>query len=340
MTSFYNDYNELCHPAVLKDMVGYCGEKNVGYSEDYHVKNAVSYLKRDLGDESVDIHFVHGGTIVNVLGLLIGLNRFEGVVSADTGHIVNTENGSIEAVGLQIIQTKNRDGKVTVEGIKKALHDHSHEYCVEPKLVYISNATELGTIYKKAELEELSTFCKKNSLYMFMDGARIGTALGSRNNDLTMRDLTKYFDVFSIGGTKNGMLLGEALVIVNPDLKKGTRKLIKQRGALLAKGYIYGIQFETMFKDGLFYKIARHASDMAVELTKVFKSRGVELVADAEANLVFAKLSGNQIEKLSRTIHFQVGDQIGDNLFNTRFATTWATTMEDIDAVDKAFKGM
>lgn len=336
MTSFFNDYDELCHPKILENLAKFNGIKYKGYSDDEHVKLAIKYLKRDLKNNNVDIHFVHGGTIVNVLGIILSLRRFEGVLSCDTGHIVNTENGSIESTGHQIIQVRNKDGKVTVEELKKAMDCHSKEYCVSIKLVYISNATELGTVYTRNEIEELSTFCKSNGLYLFMDGARIGTALSSSNSDLKMEDLTKYFDIFSIGGTKNGMLMGEALVIVNNDLKLEARKIIKQKGALLAKGYFFGIQFWTMFEDGLYYRLANHAVEMAKKLSSVFERHKVFLEHSQESNLVFVKMPKELADKLLREVSFEIVHDFCEEMCLTRFATTWNTKEEDICNLEKA----
>lgn len=337
MINFLNDYDEICHTKILENLSKFNGEKYPGYSTDVHTKNAIDYLKRDLKNDGLDIHFVHGGTIVNVLGLLISLNRYEGIVSCDTGHIVNTENGSIEAVGQQIIQVPNIDGKITVENIQKAIENHSEEYCVEIKVVYISNATEKGTIYSKAEIETLSKFCKQNNLYLFMDGARIGTAMACEESDLKMEDLSKYFDVFSIGGTKNGMLFGEALIIVNDDLKKGIRKIIKQRGALLAKGFLYGIQFETMFEDGLYYENAKKAVNSANRIANIFLENGFELASKQQSNLVFPIVSDEFYNMLSKEVIFEHHLREGEKNI-LRFATTWNTSSKDIDELEIIIK--
>lgn len=336
MISFYNDYNELAHPKIMEDLVKFQGEKNVGYSEDYHVATAVKYIKNHLNRQDVDIHFIHGGTLTNIMGLMAMLARHEGVIAADTGHIVGHENGSIEAIGAQIVQVPNKDGKVTVEEVEKALYNNRHEWSVDLKVVYISNATELGTIYTKEELKALHDCCQENDLYLFIDGARMGTAITSYRSDVNLSDVCKYADVFSIGGTKNGMLLGEALVIVNDKFKPSFRRILKQRGGLLAKGYLMGIQFETMFKTNLYFDLASHANLMAEYLAYKLEEKGVELYKRQESNLVFAILSKEQIEKVSGEFKIEVNEAYDDSHMIVRLAMTWATKREEIEAFIEA----
>lgn len=336
MISFYNDYNELAHPKIMEDLMKFQGEKNVGYSEDYHVATAVKYIKNHLKRDDVDIHFIHGGTLTNIMGLMTMLKRHEGVIAADTGHIVGHENGSIEAIGTQIVQVPNQDGKVTVEEIEKALYNNRHEWSVDLKVVYISNATELGTIYTKKELKALHESCQENDLYLFIDGARMGTAITSYRSDLDLSDICEYSDVFSIGGTKNGMLMGEALVIVNDQFKPSFRRILKQRGGLLAKGYLMGIQFETMFKTSLYFELAQHANLMAEYMAYKLEEKGVDLYKRQESNLVFAILSKEQIARTSEEFKIEVNEDFDKDHKIVRLAMTWATKREEVEAFIEA----
>lgn len=333
MISFYNDYNELAHPQILEDLMKLQDQINVGYGNDQHVLNAIEYVKKHIGRNDVDVHFIHGGTITNVIGLKTMLQSYEGVISCDTGHIIGHENGAIEAVGHQTVQVPNVNGKLTVENIKKALEAHSKEYSVKLKVVYISNATEFGTVYKKHELEAIHNFCKENDLYIYMDGARMATAMSSDYNDMTLNDIAKYCDVFTIGGTKNGMLMGEALVITNPEFSKGIRRTIKQRGALLAKGYLLGIQFETMFKENLYFELSDTAIEMAKYLRDKLNEMGIRLAFEQESNLVFPILSEDLAHDLASDFMFEIMDKVAENSRITRFVTRYSTTKEDIDAL-------
>jgi len=339
MISFFNDYNELAHPRVLENLTKHQAEPNIGYGNDPHYLNAIKYIKKEIGREDIDIHFIHGGTMVNLIAIKAMLQSYQGVISVDTGHIIGHENGAIEATGHQIFQVPPVNGKITVEAIDKALKTNSKEYSVKLKVVYISNASEIGTIYGKNELKEISDFCKKNDLYIYMDGARLGSALASEHTDLTLADLTEYTDIFTIGGTKNGLLMGEAMVIVNREFSKGIRRIIKQRGAMLAKGFLLGMQFETMFKDGLYFSIAKDAVDMAKYLAETFESNGIELAAKQESNLVFALIPADQARELANNFMFEMNETLEDGRVVTRFVTKWSTTKEEIDKLAEALKG-
>ncbi|MFM1525622.1 MULTISPECIES: threonine aldolase family protein [Helcococcus] len=340
MISFLNDYNEVSHPKILEDLQKYQNEKFCGYSKDELVNEAISIIKDNLQNQDVEIHFVHGGTIANVIGLMMSVNRHESVISVNTGHIVNTENASIEAVGHQIVLVNENNGKMTVNEIEKALKSHSHEYNSKPKVVYISNATELGTVYTRSELEELHNYCSEYNLYLFMDGARIANAIMSKYSDLEFSDLPKYLDAFTIGGTKNGFMFGEALVFVNDSLKDiYARMVIKQRGALLAKGFLFGIQFKSMFENGLFFKIAKNAVDMAQKLVSVFEKYNIPIIYRAEANLIFVELTKELHEELSEKFIYQYDDVDGKRGI-CRFVTTWNTNESEIVELDRVLEGL
>lgn len=338
MISFLNDYNELCHPKILEDMLRLQAEPNPGYGNDQHCEKAISYLKKEMGDKDVDIHFVHGGTMANILAIKSILRPYQGVVSCESGHILGHENGSIEASGHQIIQVENVNGKVTIDALSKALSANSHEYSVEPKLVYISNATEFGSVYTLEELKALRDFCNSQGLYIYMDGARLATALASDLASYKMADLVDLVDIFTIGGTKNGFLFGEALVFTNKELSQGFRKLLKQRGAMLAKGFALGMQFESMFEDGLYFRLAEDSINLAKKLAKIFEDKGISLYSAQESNLVFPILSKSQIEKLSKDFYFEVMDELPEGKALTRFVLRYVNTQEDLEKLDEALK--
>lgn len=335
MISFYNDYNEIGHPELINEFVKLQDEKFVGYSMDRECDKAKSILKKKLDDENLHIHFIHAGTMANILGLLFSTKRYESVIAANTGHIINTENGAIEATGLQVIQVPETNGKVTVDGIEFVMGSHSPEYSSKPAVVYISNATELGTVYTKKELEDLHNCCKKNGLYLFMDGARIGSAIESKKSDLEFSDLPKLTDIFTIGGNKNGFIFGEALIIANEDLKHNyERKLIKQKGALLAKGFLLGIQFRKMFEENLFFDNAKHAVNMANRLSKIFTDNSIDLVSETESNLVFVNLPIKLHEKLEKKYKYEPMS-FSERHVKCRFVCTWNTKEEELNTFEE-----
>ena len=274
MYSFMNDYSEGAHPRILELLVQSNFEQNPGYGEDLHSEKAKKYIKNLIQKENVDIHFIPGGTQTNLLVISSFLRPHQCVIAADTGHINVHETGAIEATGHKVVAMPCTDGKLTSATIQVALDYHKDEHMVQPKMVYISNSTELGTIYSKAELSDINNICRQNGLILFLDGARMGSALTCRENDLELGDIAQLVDVFYIGGTKNGALLGEALVICNADLKKDFRYLIKQRGGLMAKGFVVGMQFEALFQDNLYFELASHANRMAEQIATVIKECG------------------------------------------------------------------
>lgn len=335
MISFLNDYNELAHPRILEDMLKIQSRPYVGYGEDELCESATRYIKKALNNNQVDIHFIHGGTAANIVAIQSGLRSFDAVISCDTGHIVGHENGAIEALGHQIIQLPNKDGKLDVDLLKKALEDHKEEYSVNPGLVYISNVSELGTVYRKKELEALSLFCKENALYLYMDGARLATALASEYCDYEFKDLVKYFDIFSIGGTKNGFMFGEALVVVNPELKAFMRKIIKQKGSMLAKGFALGSQFETMFKDGLYFELGAKAISQAKKLGQVFEENSVKLYKRQESNLVFPIFSKDLAKELQKDFLFEKIQDLDEDNTVYRFVARYMTSEDDISLLNQ-----
>lgn len=325
MYSLKNDYSEGAHLRILNALIETNLEQTDGYSTDYHTEKAIELLKKKMDCEDVDIHLLVGGTQVNLTAISAFLRPHQATIGADTSHINCHETGAIEATGHKVITIKTDDGKLTPNLIQTVVDTHTDEHMVQPKLVYISNSTELGTLYKKSELEELHKCCKKNSLLLYLDGARLGSALVSEENDLTLTDIAKLVDAFYIGGTKNGALFGEALVICNNALKEDFRYFIKQKGGLFAKGRLLGIQFEELFKDDLYFDIARHANKMAMLLKNALKEKGYKFLTNSFSNQQFPILPNDMIEKLSRKYSFNIERVIDNNNTAIRLVTSWAT---------------
>jgi threonine aldolase len=325
MYSFKNDYSEGAHPKILKALVDTNLEQVEGYGEDVYSLKAVQYIKKHIGRDDVDVHLLSGGTQTNLTVISAFLRPHEAAVAASTGHILVHETGAIEATGHKIISMPSKDGKLTPAHIKAALDAHTDEHMVKPKLVYISNSTEIGSIYYKKELEDISSFCRDNSLILFMDGARLGSALASNENDLKLSDLAELLDAFYIGGTKNGALLGEALVICNNSLKADFRFHMKQKGALLAKGRLIGIQFLELFKDDLYFKAAEHANRMASYLSEGLSGEGFGFLTHSPSNQIFPILPNTIIDELLKHYAFYVWDKVDENNSAIRLVTSWAT---------------
>ncbi len=332
MYSFRNDYSETAHPRILQAMVDTNMSQPEGYGYDEHSKNAIAYMKEKLQRDDVDIHFVSGGTQANLLAIAGALRPFEGVICTDKAHIHTHEAGSIEATGHKLLVEFSADGKLTVDMIKHALKVNSAEETPCPKLVYISNATELGTVYTKAELAALYNCCQENKLYLFIDGARIGSALAWEGSGMTMAEYPAVCDAFYIGGTKNGALMGEALVIVNDELKAGFRRNMKQRGAILAKGKVLGIQFEELFKDDLFMQLATHANKMADKLRGGIAACGHGFLVETQSNQLFPIFPNNVLQTLEKEFVAPAWDvEIDDSHTCVRMVTSWATDEVQVD---------
>ena len=263
MYSFQNDYSEGAHPNILRALETINYHQNNSYGLDEHCDNARDKIQEALENYGVDIHFITGGTLTNLTFLSHALRPYEAVISADTGHINTHETGAIEASGHKVLSIPCTDGKLTADLIRPVLKQHENEHWVEPRLVYISLPTELGTVYTKEELEKLYQFCKRHNLYLYIDGARLAMALAVEETQLTLKDLPDLCDAFYIGGTKNGAMFGEALILVNDDLKDHFRFNMKQRGAILAKGWMIGVQFEELFQDNLYLELGKRSVALA-----------------------------------------------------------------------------
>lgn len=331
MISFMNDYSEGAHPKVLELLIKSNLEQNIGYGEDLHSDRAKQLIKQQLHRDDVDIHFIAGGTQTNLLVISSFLRPHQCVITVETGHINVHETGAIEATGHKVLTVQGVEGKLTPEAIKKAIVYHDNEHMVQPKMVYLSNTTELGTIYSKKELTAIHELCKEMGLLLFLDGARLASALTCRSNDLTMEDITQLVDVFYIGGTKNGALLGEALVICNHKLKEDFRYLIKQRGAMMAKGFVIGIQFEALFEGELYYELGKHANRMAEQIADTLIQCGYQFYAPTYSNQLFPILPNSVLELMEKRFRFMIQEKLSDNKSAIRFVTSWATTKENVE---------
>ncbi len=338
MYSFVNDYSEGAHPKVLDLLMKSNLEQNNGYGTDVHCDRAKEHIKKHLEKDDVDIHFIPGGTQTNLLVISAFLRPHQCVIAADTAHINVHETGAVEATGHKVVTIAAPDGKLTPSAILSALNYHRDEHMVQPKMVYISDSTELGTIYTKAELTAIQSICKENGLYLFLDGARLASALTCRTNDLTLADIAQLTDVFYIGGTKNGALLGEALVICNDGLKEDFRYLIKQRGAMMAKGFVMGNQFEALFQEDLYFELGAHANRMAERIADAIERAGYRFYTTPCSNQLFPVLPYQILDKLSGQFKFEVQKEMKEFTV-VRFVTSWATTQESVDALCSFFLG-
>ena len=330
MINFRNDYSDICYPEILDYIKENLDQINPGYGVDDHSKNAEKLIKEKLEDENVDIYFIHGGTGANILGASVGMLPQESIISATTGHIEDQEAGAIEACGIKIETIPTKDGKITKKLLEEKYKSFTNEHHTVPRKVYISNTTEVGTLYSKKDLEELYDFCKKHDLYLFMDGARLAHAMANEKSDLKFKDLTKLCDIFYFGGTKNGLMFGEVLVIVNDNLKKNFRNLQKQKGAMLAKGFVTGIMFERLFQDDLYIKGAKKAYKMAEKLAKGFEEKGYKLAYEFNSNQVFVEISKEDIKKWEEFAYFEVGEK-REYKFVARFVTTYKSKEKEIE---------
>ena len=337
MILFHNDYSEGCHQAVLDHLIRTNMEQTPGYSEDCYCAAAADKIRRLCGREDLGIHFLVGGTQANLTVIASALRPHQGVLGADSAHINVHETGAIEATGHKVLWLPSHEGKIAAAQIREyvRLHraDPSFEHTVQPKMVYISNPTEWGTLYSLQELEELSAVCRELGLYLFLDGARLGYGLMARENDVTMEDLARLCDVFYIGGTKVGALFGEAVVISNPVLKEDFRYVIKQRGGMLAKGRLLGVQFEALFTDDLYFRISREADRLADILKEKFRSLGCKFFMPPQTNQLFPILGSEVRKKLAQKYTFIEMDFVGEDERACRFCTSWATREDNVRAL-------
>lgn len=335
MTYFFkNDYAEACHPKILQALIDSNSSQELGYGEDRYCKDAKELLKQKIGNPKAEIHFVSGGTQTNLIVISSILRPHESVISAVSGHILNNETGAIEATGHKINQIVSQDGKLRPTDIQEVLDAHTNvPHQVKPRLVYISNSTELGTIYTKDDLTELYQYCQEKKLFLFMDGARLSQALATDGSDLRLEDIAKLTDVFYLGGTKNGALIGEAIVITNPALQEDFGFHVKQKGALLAKGRLLGIQFLELLRDDLYLELGSHANQQAMKIKKAFSDKGVRFLTDSCTNQLFPILKTEHIDILMEKFQFYVWQKVNDEESAIRLITSWATSDEAVNAL-------
>lgn len=335
MIYFNNDYSEGCHPDILKALEETNFEQTSGYGCDVHCDHAAQMIRKMCKDESLDVHFLVGGTQANLTVVDAALRPHEAAIGAETAHINVHETGAVEATGHKVLSLPSSDGKVTALQVAQAVINHMEsdaaEHMAKPKLVYISNPTELGTIYSLEELKKLRCVCDQFGLYLFMDGARLGYGLTAKDNDLTLGDIAKLCDVFYIGGTKVGALFGEAVVIRNPVIKADFRYLIKQHGGMLAKGRLLGIQFETLMKDDLYFTIAACANAFADQIRATLDRLGYSYFVPGSTNQIFPILPDTLLENLRAEVTFNIEKRVDDTHQAIRFCTSWATKADNVD---------
>ena len=329
--SFLNDYSELAHPLVLEALSAVGTRQFEGYGLDEYSLRATEHIKTKIRKRSADVHFISGGTHSNLTVISSALRPHEAVIAPGGGHISIHEAGAIEATGHKVCTVTDSDGKLTADDIESVVTEHCDEHMVNPRLVYVSQSTESGTVYKKAELEAISECCRKNRLYLYIDGARLGAAVNSPACDLTYSDIAELADALYFGGTKNGALFGEAIVICNDDLKPDFRTLLKHRGALLAKGAAIGIQFEALLSGGLYDELARHSNSMAQRLANGIAEAGYDFQYPVETNMIFPVFPLKTAEALHQDYAFYDWLKTGD-MTSVRLVTSWATAAETGDA--------
>lgn len=335
MYFFRNDYSEGALPQVMDALsrTNFCS--TVGYGEDPYCHEAVEKIRARFACPDADVHFLMGGTQTNLTVLSAALRPWEAVIAADTAHIATHETGAVEATGHKVLTVPCPDGKLTPEQIRQVWDAHEsgrNEHMVLPKLVYLSNSTELGTVYTRKELTALSQTCRQLGLYLYLDGARLAQALTSPGCKLQPADLPDLCDAFYIGGTKNGLLFGEALVISRDSLKPNFRHAIKQRGGMLAKGRLLGLQFSTVLDDDLWLKAAAHANAQAARLSEGLRALGCPMLVDSPSNQVFPIFANSQILRLEQDFNFEHWGAVDDGHTAIRLVTSWSTTDEAVDA--------
>ena len=336
MISFRNDYSEGAHPLVLEALSRSNFETTCGYSMDHFCAEAADIIRKLCACPDADVHFLTGGTLANTIVTARALRPWEGAIAATTGHINVHETGAIESSGHKVCAIDAPNGKLTPDLVREVMRVHCNgqdEHMVKPGMVYISDATELGTIYTKSELSALHDVCREFGLYLFLDGARLPAALVAEGNDLDITDFGKYCDAFYIGGTKNGLLFGEAVVITNNDLKPHFRNILKQRGGMFAKGFLFGVQFQAYFHDGLWLDMARHAVTQAQRIAKAAVEKGYSLFAESPTNQVFIVMDHEKIAELQKDFAFEAFGHVDDKHEAMRFVCSWATSPKNVDAL-------
>jgi len=338
MISFASDYLEGAHEAILRRLIETNYEKLSGYGSDPYCISAAEKIRAACKTPEADVRFLVGGTQTNQIVIAAMLSEGDGVIAADTGHIAAHEAGAIEYTGHKVLTLPHHEGKLDAEELAAYLAvyyaDENHEHMVCPAMVYLSHPTEYGTLYRKEELTAIASVCRRYEMPLFLDGARLGYGLMSYDTNLTLPDIAARCDVFYIGGTKVGALCGEAVVFPRGNTPKRFLSTVKRHGALLAKGRLLGIQFDTLFTDGLYFSISRHAIDMAERLKALLRERGYALYIDSPTNQIFVILENEVMERLRQNVSFSFWERLDDHRTVVRFATSWATTAEDLAALE------
>lgn len=344
MIRFECDYTEGAHPQIMQRLLETNMEQTQGYGMDPHCDKARAYIKEACQAPEADVHFLVGGTQTNTTVIAAALRPYQGVIAAQTGHINVHETGAIEATGHKVLALPSADGTITAEQIEQTIQAHyndvDHEHIVQPGMVYISHPTENGTLYGKEQLEKISAVCKKYDIPLFVDGARMGYGLHSPKGELTLVDFARLTDVFYIGGTKVGALFGEAVVITKESLKKDFRYFIKQHGGMLAKGRLLGIQFETLFENGLYDEISTYAVLLAMKIKDAFAEKGISFLFDSYTNQQFPILTQAQMDYLKEKYAFCLWSKVDEEHSAVRFCTSWATNEGAVDELVRDIRGM
>ncbi len=339
MYFFRNDYAEGALPEVMAALSRTNDVSTAGYGEDSYCQEAAEAIRTRFACPDADVHFLVGGTQTNQLAIGAFLRPWEAVISTEVGHVAVHETGAIEATGHKVCTVPSKDGKIAPEQIAAVYEAHDrgqNEHMVLPKLVYLSNSTELGAVYSRRELRAISDTCRQLGMYLYLDGARLAVALDA--GKLEPEDLANFCDAFYIGGTKNGLLFGEALVITRENLKPNFRHAMKQRGAMLAKGRLLGVQFAASFEQDLWLKSARHANETAKKLRDGLKALGISLVVDTPTNQIFPILPNEKIAALNRDFSFEIWGRVDEHRTAVRFVTSWATEEASVCALLEALK--
>lgn len=339
MISFESDYTTGAHPLILQHLMKTNLEPQPGYGSDIYCERAREKIKKACNCPEAEVFFLAGGTQTNAVVISSMLKQYEGVLSAQTGHINGHEAGAPEYTGHKVLPLPHIDGRVeasSVEAYLKTFYQNSnHEHMVFPGMLYVSHPTEYGTLYTKAELEALSNVCRSYDIPLFLDGARLGYGLMSHDTDVTFADIARLTDVFYIGGTKVGALCGEAVVFTHHNMPLHFLNLVKRHGALLAKGRLLGVQFDTLFTDDLYFTISRHAIDMAMELKAMFQNKGYQFYLESPANQQFIVLENGKMEAMKEQVRFGFWEKYDEEHTVVRFATSWSTTQEELEFLKK-----
>jgi len=335
MVFFNCDYNEGAHPRILQKMAETNMEQTPGYGCDIYCEEARRLIREACDAPEAEVQFLVGGTQTNLTVISAALRPHQGVVGAQTAHINVHESGAIEATGHKVLALPSEDGKLTAEQVENYylshVQDETFEHMVQPKMVYISHPTELGTIYYKQELEDLYAVCQKHHLYLFVDGARMGYGLKASDSDLELADFARLCDVFYIGGTKVGALFGEAVVITNDALKEDFRYILKQKGGMLAKGRLLGLQFLTLFEDGLYMEVSEHAIRMAEQIRSTLQELQIPVLVENKTNQIFPILPDSILESLKTQYSYNYIERVDETHSAIRFCTSWATAPESVE---------